>query len=65
VTGLWTHISDHLEKNHTKKGVFRNELFSGHSFWRGNPPPNCKEGAASFYTKTPSKKKQKKAIPIQ
>ena len=30
ITGLWTHISDHLEKNHTKKEVSRNEPFSGH-----------------------------------
>ena len=32
VTGLWTRISDHLEKNHTKIGVSRNEPFSGHLF---------------------------------
>ena len=31
-TSLWTCISDHLEKNHTKKAVSRNEPFSGHSF---------------------------------
>lgn len=30
VTRLWTCISDHLEKNHTKKAVSRNEPFSGH-----------------------------------
>jgi len=29
---LWTCISDHLEKNHTKKVVSRNEPFSGHFF---------------------------------
>ena len=33
ITGLWTHISDHLEKNHTKKEVSRNEPFSGHYFF--------------------------------
>ena len=32
VVGLWTRISDHLEKNHTKIEVSRNEPFSGHSF---------------------------------
>ena len=31
ITGLWTHISDHLEKNHTKKEVSRNEPFSEHN----------------------------------
>lgn len=30
MTGLWTRISDHLEKNHTKIEVSRNEPFSGH-----------------------------------
>ena len=30
VVGLWTRISDHLEKNHTKIAVSRNEPFSGH-----------------------------------
>ncbi len=30
VVGLWTRISDHLEKNHTKIEVSRNERFSGH-----------------------------------
>ena len=29
-TGLWTRFSVHLKKNHTKKGVSRNEPFSGH-----------------------------------
>ena len=32
VTGLWTRISNHLEKNHTKIAVSRNEPFSGHSY---------------------------------
>jgi len=32
VTGLWTRFSDHLDKNHTKKGVSRNEPFSGHCY---------------------------------
>ena len=31
-TGLWTRISYHLEKNHTKIAVSRNEPFSGHYF---------------------------------
>ena len=30
MTGLWTRISDHLEKNHTKIAVSRNEPFSEH-----------------------------------
>ena len=33
VTGLWTRISDHLEKNHAKIAVSRNEPFSGQ--WLG------------------------------
>ncbi len=30
--GLWTQILDHLEENHAKKAVSRNEPFSGHSY---------------------------------
>jgi hypothetical protein len=39
-TSLWTRISSLLEKNNTKNTVSRNEPFSGHSYWWGNPPPN-------------------------
>lgn len=32
VTGLWTRISNHLAKKHTKIAVSRNEPFSGHCY---------------------------------